>query len=55
MKKPLDERRKILTETMKEIPGRIMFSEQTLIKKKDELRNLMQVSLFYFKFYYIKY
>ena len=54
MKKPLDERRKILTETMKEIPGR-MFSEQTLIKKKDELRNLMQVSLFYFKFYYIKY
>ena len=44
MSKPLDERKKILMESMKEIPGRIMLSESTLIKKHDELRNLMLVN-----------
>lgn len=44
MSKTLEERKKILTETMTEIPGRVMFSEQFLIQKPDELRKLMQVS-----------
>lgn len=44
MHKPLDERKKTLIEIMTEIPGRIMFSEQTIIKQKKELRDLMNVN-----------
>jgi hypothetical protein len=46
MSKPLDERKKILAESMKEIPGRIMMSESTRVTKHDELRDLMLVCNF---------
>ena len=46
MSKPLDERKKILSEAMKEIPGRIMMSESKTVTKHNELRDLMLVSNF---------
>ncbi|XP_045603915.2 DNA ligase 3 [Procambarus clarkii] len=42
MNKPLTERRKVLEESMVEIKNHIMFSEMKLIRKKDDLRDMIK-------------
>lgn len=41
MHKPIKERRKVLTDEMKEIKNRIMFSEMSLIKDPEDLQDMM--------------